>query len=232
MIRRYTMKNKKYYEAYDDRYRQIHERSLQWFSNNYSKIVEDTIKNYAITKRMKILEIGCGEGRDALYFLNNGYNLLATDISQTAIDYCKQKCPYKQEAFHILNCLTDRIDESYDFIYAISVLHMLVLDDDRSAFYRFIYNQLKITGIALFCTIGNGEEEWTSDISTAFELQERFHEAPGEKVNIAGTSCRKVSFTTLKKEISDNNLELIDAGLTSITPDFPTIMFAIVKRKL
>lgn len=225
------MKTKKYYEAYDERYRQVHKRSLQWFSNTSSKIVEDTIKKYSIEKTMKILEIGCGEGRDALNLLKKGYNLLATDISQTAIEYCKQKYPCKQEAFNVLNCLTDRINESYDFIYAISVLHMLVPDDDRSAFYRFIYDQLRDTGIALFCTIGNGEEEWSSDISTAFDLQERFHEATGEKINIAGTSCRKVSFATLKKEIADNNLELIDIGLTSIMPDFPTIMFAIVKRK-
>lgn len=153
------MKSKKYYEAYDDRYKQVHERSLQWFSNNNSKIVVETIQNYSILKSMKILEIGCGEGRDALYLLNNGYNVLATDISPAAIDYCKQKCLCKQQSFHVLNCLTERIEESYDFIYAISVLHMLVLDDDRSAFYRFIFDQLKATGIALFCTIGNGEEE-------------------------------------------------------------------------
>ncbi len=225
------MECKKYYEAYDDRYRQVHEKSLQWFSNNYSKIVEDTISEYSIKKDMKILEIGCGEGRDALYFLNNGYNILATDISQTAIDYCKCKCPQKQDSFKVLNCLTDRVNESFDFIYAISVLHMLVLDNDRSAFYRFIYDQLNVSGIALFCTIGNGEEESSSDISTAFELQQRFHEATGEELYIAGTSCRKVSFDSLKKEISDNNLELIEIGLTSIMPDFPTVMFAIVKRK-
>lgn len=133
--------------------------------------------------------------------------------------------------FKVLNCLTDRINESFDFIYAISVLHMLVLDNDRSAFYRFIYDQLNVSGIALFCTIGNGEEESSSDISTAFELQRRIHEATGEELYIAGTSCRKVSFDSLKKEISDNNLELIETGLTSIMPDFPTIMFAIVKRK-
>lgn len=225
------MECKKYYEAYDDRYRQVHEKSLQWFSNHYSKIVEDTIRKYSIKKNMKILEIGCGEGRDALHFLNEGYNIVATDISQSAIDYCKCKCFQKQEAFQILNCLTDRIDESFDFIYAISVLHMLVLDNDRSAFYRFIYDQLNASGIALFCTIGNGKEESSSDISTAFELQRRIHGATGEELYIAGTSCRKVSFDSLKKEISDHDLELIETGRTSIMPDFPTIMFAIVKRK-
>ncbi len=30
---------KEYYEAYDDRYKQVHEKSLRWFSDKNSKIV-------------------------------------------------------------------------------------------------------------------------------------------------------------------------------------------------
>ena len=51
-----------------------------------------------------------------------------------------------------------------------------------------------------------------------------------EEVHIAGTSCRVVSFDTLSREIDYNNLILLDSGLTSIEPDFPTIMFVVIKR--
>ena len=126
--------------------------------------------------------------------------------------------------------MTERINDKFDFIYAISILHMLVLDKDRNLFYQFIYEQLKENGIALICTIGNGYEEWSTDISKAFELQKRTHEVTGEEVHIAGTSCRVVSFDTLSREIDNNNLMLLDSGLTSIEPDFPTIMFVVIKR--
>lgn len=66
-------KEREYYEAYDDRYKQVHQKSLKWFSDNPSKIVDETIKEYGISKEAKIIEIGCGEGRDAIYLLENGY---------------------------------------------------------------------------------------------------------------------------------------------------------------
>lgn len=221
---------RRYYEAYDERYKQVHQKSLQWFSSIPSKIVEETITEYGISITSKILEIGCGEGRDAIYLMKNGYDLLATDVSPTAINYCKETFPYASQSFKVFNCLTERINDKFDFIYTISVLHMLVLDKDRNLFYQFIYEQLKEDGIALICTIGNGYEEWSTDISKAFELQKRTHEATGEEVLIAGTSCRVVSFDTLSREIGNNNLMLLDSGITSIEPDFPTIMFVVIKR--
>jgi len=224
------MHRRKYYEAYDDRYKQVHGKSLQWFSDANSGIVDEVIGKYGITATMKLLEIGCGEGRDAIHLLKNGYDLLATDISPAAIDYCRSKCPEKPEAFRVLNCLSDRIEGAFDFIYAIAVLHMLVLDKDRKQFYRFLYEQLGDTGIALICTMGDGKEEWSSKISTAFDLQKRTHEATGEELQLAGTSCRKVSFETLSREIAGSKLRLLESGLTSIGLDFPVIMYAVVQR--
>jgi SAM-dependent methyltransferase len=223
--------HKEYYEAYDARYRQVHSKSLRWFSDNNSKIVEEVMRRHNISQEMKCLEIGCGEGRDAVYLLGKGYNLLATDISPAAVSYCKGSFPARAECFHQLDCLSDRINDSYDFIYAVSVLHMLLIDMDRARFYRFFYDQLKDSGIGLICTMGDGAEEWSSDISTAFALQKRVHEASGKELYIAGTSCRSVSFKTLSREITDNRLHLLESGLTSIKPDFPVIMYAVVGRK-
>lgn len=62
----------------------------------------------------------------------------------------------------------------FDFIYAIAVVHMLVLDEDRDGFYRFIYNHLKPEGLALICTMGDGEYEVKSDINQAFDIQNYF----------------------------------------------------------
>jgi len=232
------MQERKYYEAYDDRYRQVHGKSLKWFSGLNSKIVDEVIEKYNITTASKLLEIGCGEGRDAIHLLRNGYHLLATDISPAAIEYCRKHCPEYPDAFQVLNCLADRAEEAYDFIYAIAVLHMLILDEDRAQFYRFIYDQLSDTGIALICTMGDGKEERgpnTSDVrklhKNAFKLETRLHEETGKTIRIASTSCRKVSFETIHGEIASSNLEIVESGLTSMEPDFPVVMFAVVKRK-
>lgn len=222
--------SRKYYEAYDDRYKQVHKESLTWFSENNSNIVIDTINQYFDKSQIQILEIGCGEGRDAQYLLSKGFHVLATDISNTAIEYCKRSYPEYTDCFQVLNCLVDRLQTKFDFIYAIAVIHMLVQDEDRQSFYEFIYDQLNQSGIALVCSIGDGSEEQKTDAAQAFHLLKRTHEATGKELFIAATSCRKVSFATLAMELADNNLTILDRGLTSIIPDFPTIMYVIVKK--
>lgn len=222
-------REKKYYEAYEERYRRVHENSLRWFSGNPSGIVREIMEKYGLTGASKLLEIGCGEGRDAVSLLRDGWDLLAVDVSQTAVDYCRRLMPEKRDCFQAADCLKDEPKGGFDFIYAVSVLHMLVPDGDRREFYRFIGRRLNAGGIALICAIGDGEEERSSDISKAFELHKRTHEETGRELYVEGTSCRVASFPTLRREISGNDLELLESGLTAIEPDFQCVMYAVVK---
>lgn len=105
-------KERQYYEAYDDRYRQVHQKSLKWFSDSPSQIVEETLQKYKTDDRMKILEIGCGEGRDAVYLLEKGYHVTATDISPVAIEHCKEWFPDYSNCFQVLDCLSQHLDEN------------------------------------------------------------------------------------------------------------------------
>ncbi|MDD6799898.1 MAG: class I SAM-dependent methyltransferase [Firmicutes bacterium] len=119
------MTEKKYYKAYDDRYRQVHEQNLQWFDENPSPIVAETIRDFMISRRHRILEIGCGEGRDAHPLLKQGFDLLATDVSPEAISFCQKRMPDYAERFRVLDCVADKTDDTFDFIYAVAVVHML-----------------------------------------------------------------------------------------------------------
>ena len=220
--------NRKYYEAYEDRYQQIHSMGLQWAASVPSPIVAQTLEKFKITKDCKLLELGCGEGRDAIALLQQGYDLLATDISREAISYCRKKLPEKSGNFQILNCIGGSLDKKFDFIYAVAVVHMLVEDADRDGFYRFIREHLTTAGHALICTMGDGSFERSSDISTAFDLQDRVHQITGTPVKIAGTSCRMVSFSTLQEELKRNGLRSVEQGITSMEPDFPEIMYAVI----
>ena len=220
---------RKYYEAYDDRYRQIHQEGLQWFYDDPTPIVGQMMDRFSVGLQHKILELGCGEGRDAFPLLRKGFRVLATDISTEAIAYARAKWPEYAENFAVLDCISGKLEEKYDFIYAVAVVHMLVEDAHRDAFYRFIKSHLKPDGVALICTMGDGEIQRQSDIHTAFDLQERVHEPSGKPVRIAGTSCRMVSFGVLEKEVTRNGLKLVESGVTAAPPDFPVLMYAVVK---
>ena len=219
---------RKYYEAYDDRYAQVHGQDLQWFASSPSPIVGEVLAKYNIKGRM--LEIGCGEGRDAGYLLERGMDVLATDVSPAAIRYARKKYPEFADRFQVLDCLTENLDDKFGFIYAVAVVHMLVPDEDRGGFYRFIRGHLAPGGKALICTMGGGEWEMQSDISTAFDIQKRIHEPTGREVEIAGTSCRMVGWETFRRELAENGLAIIESGLTAVEPDFPQMMYALVEN--
>ena len=219
---------RKYYEAYDERYKAAHQKNLRWMGYESSPIVGEIVQKYGISKENTLLEIGCGEGRDAIALLEKGYNLLATDVSPQAVLYCKEQYKAYADRFERLDAVNGTINKKFDFIYSVAVIHMLVPDEDRKAFYSFIKEHLTKNGIALICTMGDGEMERSTDISIAFDLGERVCE--GEKILVAETSCRIVTAQTFEKELKDADLEIIEQGFTSIENHFPFMMYAVVKR--
>ena len=221
---------RKYYEAYDDRYMQIHGQGLQWFDDAPSAIVKETISAYGITSQHKLLELGCGEGRDALPLLAEGYDLIATDISHEAIRFCRERYPQYADRFRVLDCTYGEDKGLYDFIFAVAVIHMLVEDTDRSAFFRFIYDHLRDGGLALICSMGDGRSAYSSDICSAFDLRERTHGSTGKTVCVASTSCRMVTLETFHDELVRSGVRVIDSGITSVEPDFPQMMYAVIRK--
>lgn len=219
---------RKYYEAYDDRYRQVHGLGLQWFDSAPSKIVGQTIKEFGISG--KVLELGCGEGRDAAYLLNQGFDLLATDISPAAIEFCRKNDPIHRDCYQVLDCVNGKLNGKFIFLYAVAVVHMLVEDEDRAKFYGFLRDHLEEGGIALVCTMGDGITERASDATSAFDVQNRVHEPTGREVAIASTSYRAVSFETFRREIESAGLTLVKEGLTDVQPDYYSMMYAVVKK--
>ena len=224
------MENRKYYAAYEERYKTAHALGVSWSSPVCTPIVLEVLEKYGMDRHQPLLEIGCGEGRDSRAVLDAGYALSATDLSLEAISYCKRLLPQYADHFSVLDCLSQKLDERFDFIFAIAVVHMLVLDGDRDGFYRFFREHLSEKGIGLICTMGDGKFEMQSDISDAFTLRERNHETG--KMLVAGTSCRMVSWETFEKELERNGLTVIEKGISEALPNFDSLMYAVVKKHI
>ena len=217
-----------YYEAYDERYRAIHGMGLRWAGEEPTPIVLQTLRRLALPEDARLLELGCGEGRDALAVLDAGYALLATDCSPEAIAYCRARAGDRAEHFRRLDFLRDTLPERYDFIYAVAVVHMLVEDADRRGFYRFVYEHLKPGGRALLCSMGDGESAFQTDPAEAFCLRERRH--PGGPVQVAATSCRMVDFPAFEREVRESGLVIVEQGITGAMPDFDKLMYVLAAR--
>ena len=77
-----------YYKAYEERYKKVHETNNLWEifeqTPDVKKFIDENIKSNEI-----ILDLGCGEGRDAIYLIKEGYNVEALDYSLEAIKTCQ-----------------------------------------------------------------------------------------------------------------------------------------------
>lgn len=226
------MKND-YYKAYDKRYRQTYENNSLWEISERTKEVIDTLKKYKITKNSNILELGCGEGRDAIYLLDNGYNVLGVDYSFTVIDKCNELTNYKYvNNFKQLDLIENSLNEKFDFIYSVAVIHMFVLDEHRNKFYNFIYDHLKDNGIALIISMGDGALEINSDLEKAFDDTKRVNINTNKEIMVASTSCRVKKIDEMEKEIKLNNFEILEEKIIDDVPSFNKCMLFIVKKKM
>lgn len=224
---------KKYYEAYEDRYKQSYELGILWETKEYTKELISVIDRLNINKSNSILEVGCGEGRDAINLLNNGYNLVALDYSKSAINKINEITNNKyKDNFFQFDIFNDKLDKSFDFIYSIAVLHMFIDDIDRDLFWKFISEHLNSNGYACIMVMGDGIKEYRSDINEAFKLKSKININTNKEVMVASTSCRIVDFNTLEDEIIRNNFKIVDKYISSNIPNFDKVMCVIVKNDL
>lgn len=221
-----------YYKAYEKRYQQVYNNNYLWSSRKPTDEVITTIENENIKKDAKILEIGCGEGRDAIFLLEKNYNVLAIDYSNTVIEKCKELSNYKYpNNFRKFDIINDLLEEEFDFIYSIAVIHMFVSKKHREKFYDFIYNHLNQNGLSLIVAMGNGIKEYTSDITKSFNNTKRTVINNGKSINVASTSCKIVSWSNFEKELSDSNLIIKKKWISNKIPEFDSSMCVLVSKK-
>lgn len=221
--------NGEYYKAYEKRYKQVYEKNMLWSCKDRTLEVHEVIIDRKISKEDKILEIGCGEGRDAIYLLDNGYNVLAVDYSNSVIDKCKFLSNNKyNNKFKQFDLIKDDMDEKFKFIYSIAVLHMFVLDEHRDKFFSFIKEHLEEEGLAFICILGDGDKEYSSNIEDAFNDTDRKILNNDKMIKVATTSCRIVSWDTLEREIYKNNLKVVKKWISDKVPEFNPAMCLII----
>lgn len=96
-------------------------------AGRYSDAPADFAKEVAkiISPRSKILELGCGCGNDSAYFARQGYNVLAADFSNAAIENNRKRFKENNLRFEVFNTSKQTAfpDNCFDAVYACLSLH-------------------------------------------------------------------------------------------------------------
>lgn len=92
-----------------------------------NRICYDIMKILPPIKPYRVLDIGCGEGKDAVFFAKCGYNVTAFDISKQGIDKAKKLAEHNKVnvKFFKADIFDYRPDTEYDIIFSSGVLHFL-----------------------------------------------------------------------------------------------------------
>ncbi len=89
----------------------------------------DQILKGRFTKEMKILDAGCGEGRNAVYFIQKGYQIYGIDPNEVAVQYCRYLSKSLNPDFDTHRFQVGRLEEipfhaeAFDVVICSAVLH-------------------------------------------------------------------------------------------------------------
>lgn len=108
---------------YDKRYN----REEYYWGLMPNRICYDVMKILPPIKSYRVLDIGCGEGKDAVFLAKCGYRVTAFDISEQGIEKAKRLAEHNKVDvnFFKADVFDYRPDTEYDIIFSSGVLHFV-----------------------------------------------------------------------------------------------------------
>ena len=148
-----------------------------YYKNNNVPLEPTSFAKYClplIKKKSNFLELGCGNGRDSIFFARNNISVHASDISKTAIENLKKTAPvsvmknlkFINEDFTNFN--TNQYTENFQAIYSRFTIHT-ILQDKISKVFKWSYNALSDGGLIMIETRSTKDPLFTSGKGTLIE---------------------------------------------------------------
>jgi cyclopropane fatty-acyl-phospholipid synthase-like methyltransferase len=131
---------------------------------------DENLVSYVETGRIsagKVLELGCGPGRNSIYLAEQGFEVDAVDLSKTSLDWAKERADERNLTINFLHQnIFDFTSEQvqYDFIYDSGCFHHIA-PHRRMSYIDIIDNSLKDEGYFGITCFLQGGRLGGSDIS-------------------------------------------------------------------
>jgi len=127
-------------------YDEVSPEELPWFSANLDHDLEDVLNELKIAEG-DILDIGTGPGTQAIELAGRGFEVTATDISDTAIQKAKERAALEERTVNFItdDILETKLAQKFDIIFDRGCFHVLP-PDRRKDYVRATLGLLKPSG--------------------------------------------------------------------------------------
>ena len=156
----------KYYEMHEIVYQRIkNEGHLSWdksssFEDMWLHGTNTGLKKHLTKvgldfKNLNVLDLGTGTGTSALYCAKEGAKCVGVEISKTAIDIAIKNAKTLKLGieFIVADILDVHLNKKFDLVVDSTVLHCIVGDKDRMAFYQTAKRHLHANGYLFINTM-------------------------------------------------------------------------------
>lgn len=131
----------------------------------------DAILKGDIPSSGRVLDVGCGSGRNAIYFINQGYEYHGLDVSASQVSVCKALYEgHPKVRFGTGELQNLHLEEKFDFILCSRVLHFA---EGEEVFFKMLQNlkaHLKPEGILYLTMDAVIDTEMGEEISPPLTL--------------------------------------------------------------
>lgn len=123
---------------YNERYK----RDQLYWGMAPSAMCYKTLSLLPPKKPLKVLDLGCGEGQDAIFFARNGYEVTAFDLSPVGIDKAvsRAKSLNLNIQFFVADVSEFQPKETYDIVFSSGVLQYVPPEKRRELINTFKKN--------------------------------------------------------------------------------------------
>ena len=136
------------YKAENLKITQYEKNHKKNFTGAANKLALEVLKISQPTEPENVLEIGCGEGSNAVFFARNGYLVSAFDVNEEDLEKGRKLAEEVgvNVNFFCADLLNYRIEGNFDIIYAANVMQ-IVPPKERPHIFEMIKSHTNIGGL-------------------------------------------------------------------------------------
>ena len=185
----------------------------------------DQLLRGRITPRMRIVDAGCGGGRNLVYFLRNGYDVAGCDRDGAAVETVRAMASRLAPALPADNFRVEPIesmsfpDASADVVLASAVLHFATGDEQFQSMVENAWRVLKPGGI------------FFARLASSIGIEHQVQRIAGRRHRLPDGSDRYLVDAALLTELTARfGAELLDPIKTTVVQDQRAMTTWVIRK--